>query len=166
MKLIPAGPDQLETVYQIVTTTIEEVYPHYYPSGAVAYFLRLHQREQIRQDIKNAAVYLGIDRGQAVATCTVRGDELCRLFVLPAAQGQGYGSAVMEQLEALMFASHDTITLAASLPALSFYQRRGYQQAAYVRMPADNNDYLCYWTMELHRPSSRSSNYATNSAMG
>ena len=57
----------------------------------------------------------------------------------------------MEQMEQLLWKSYDTITLAASLPALSMYCNRGYRQVAYIRLPVAEGDYLCYWTMELTR---------------
>lgn len=149
MEMIQAGTDQLEEVYSIVRTTIEAVYPHYYPAGAVAFFLSHHQRSYIAQDIGNAAVYLFVEQGNIIATCTVRGNELCRFFVLPAYQRQGFGSAIMDRLEQQLFARYNKITLAASLPALALYQSRGYQETAYVRLPVADGDYLCYWTMEL-----------------
>ena len=91
MQMLIAGLDQLEKVYNIVRTTIEEVYPHYYPAGAVTFFLSHHQRSHIEEDLRSASVYLFAIDGQAFATCTVRGNELCRFFVLPPYQGQGYG---------------------------------------------------------------------------
>ena len=153
MQMLIAGLDQLEKVYNIVRTTIEEVYPHYYPAGAVTFFLSHHQRSHIEDDLRSASVYLFAIDGQAFATCTVRGNELCRFFVLPPYQGQGYGREIMDQLEQLLWKKYNTITLDASLPALSMYRRRGYREVAYTRLLVDGGDYLCYWTMELKKDS-------------
>ena len=142
MQMLIAGLDQLEKVYNIVRTTIEEVYPHYYPAGAVTFFLSHHQRSHIEEDLRSASVYLFAIDGQAFATCTVRCNELCRFFVLPPYQGQGYGREIMDQLEQLLWKKYNTITLDASLPALSMYRSR-----------VDGGDYLCYWTMELKKDS-------------
>lgn len=151
MEMFLAGPGQLADVYNIVHTTIETVYPHYYPAGAVNFFLSHHQRSHIEQDIRRGCVYLFTNQEHPIATCTVRDNELCRFFVLPQYQHQGYGRAIMEQMEQLLWRSYDTITLAASLPALSMYCNRGYRQVAYIRLPVAEGDYLCYWTMELTR---------------
>ena len=56
MQMLIAGLDQLEKVYNIVRTTIEEVYPHYYPAGAVTFFLSHHQRSHIEEDLRNIGI--------------------------------------------------------------------------------------------------------------
>ena len=36
-------------VAEIIDKTIKAVYPHYYPSGAVQFFLDLHNEQRIRE---------------------------------------------------------------------------------------------------------------------
>ena len=51
MEIIRATNAQFQTVRDIVKTTIETVYPNYYPSGAVDFFLSYHSDEAIRETI-------------------------------------------------------------------------------------------------------------------
>ncbi len=49
--------------------------------------------ENILKDIKKNRVFLYLDTSQnAIGTVTVKGNEICRLFVLPAYQGKGFGT--------------------------------------------------------------------------
>ncbi len=57
--------------------------------------------------------------------------------------------------EQLLWKKYNTITLDASLPALSMYRSRGYREVAYTRLLVDGGDYLCYWTMELKKTPKR-----------
>ena len=136
------APD-LETVQQIVHETVRAVYPHYYPAGAVDFFLRHHRTEAIRTDIREGRVYLCIGaEGETVGTVTVWGKEICRLFVLPQYQGRGYGSALLDFAEAEIAKEFDEAVLDASMPAKPLYKKRGYQETAFHAIPA-GEDFLC-----------------------
>lgn len=51
------------------------------------FFLEHHSEENILKDIKKNRVFLYLDTSQnAIGTVTVKGNEICRLFVLPAYQ--------------------------------------------------------------------------------
>lgn len=47
MKIEITTVQQVEMVENIVHTTISEIYPHYYPKGAVLFFLQLHSEKAI-----------------------------------------------------------------------------------------------------------------------
>ena len=62
----------LSTVKHIAESTISEIYPHYYPKGAVDFFLEHHSEENISDDIQKNRVYLCCDVSRnAVGTVTV-----------------------------------------------------------------------------------------------
>ncbi|MBO7668189.1 MAG: GNAT family N-acetyltransferase, partial [Firmicutes bacterium] len=61
MKIRQAVPADLPTVAQIVRMTIRTVYPHYYPAGAVDFFLAHHADERIAADIAAGRVFLLAD---------------------------------------------------------------------------------------------------------
>ena len=52
-----------EQVAVIVKETIQKVYPHYYPSGAVQFFLDLHSEARIEEVMYSEEIYLVVVRG-------------------------------------------------------------------------------------------------------
>lgn len=65
-----AGADELEKIKDIVYQTIEEIYPHYYPEGAVAFFLSHHNENIIMEDIKQQNVYVLEESHECIGTVT------------------------------------------------------------------------------------------------
>lgn len=83
-------------VAEIVDKTIRAVYPHYYPPGAVQFFLDLYNEQRIREAFAREDIYFAAVKGEIVGTGSIRGNEICRLFILPEYQAKGYGSHVFE----------------------------------------------------------------------
>lgn len=145
MSIIKASACDFERVKYITVQTINGVYPHYYPSGAVDYFLSHHSDRNIKADIENGDVYLLLsDDNEAVGTVTIKENEICRLFVLPDCQGNGYGRELLTFAENKISEAYSSIVLAASLPAKAIYLKRGYSETEYNSIHTDNGDFLCY----------------------
>lgn len=145
MSIIMASISDFEAVKNITVQTIKSIYPHYYPSGAVDYFLSHHNDSNIKADIERCSVYLCLNNdNQAVGTVTVKENEICRLFVLPDSQGNGYGRELLTFAENRISENHSSIVLSASLPAKAIYLKRGYSETEYNSIHTDNGDYLCY----------------------
>lgn len=140
-----------EQVAAIVKETIQKVYPHYYPSGAVQFFLDLHSEARIEEVMYSEEIYLVVVRGNVIGTGSIRKNEICRLFILPEYQGKGYGSRLMDLLEAQIFENYPKVHIDASFPAESMYLRRGYQIISYEKIQTENGDFLCYHIMEKER---------------
>lgn len=135
-------------VKRIAEETIKNIYPRYYPCGAVEFFLSHHSADRIAGDVEHGNVYLCIDsKHEAVGTVTVKGNEICRLFVLPTEQGRGYGRELLLFAESLVFAEYEAVVLDASLPAKAIYMKKGYVQTEYHAMHTPSGDYLCYDVM-------------------
>ena len=144
-----ADISDFDTIFRITQETIRTIYPHYYPTGAVDFFLSHHSAENIVRDIENDLVYMCIDSYMnAVGTVTVRDNELCRLFVLPKHQGNGYGRTLLNFAEEQIAQKYDSIVLDASLPAKSIYLSRGYVITGSHTVAAQNGDFLCYDVMQ------------------
>lgn len=141
----------MDDVSNIVKTTIREIYPAYYPSGAVEYFLLHHSDEKILKDIEQGNVYILIYDGNTVATVTIHDNEICRLFVHPPMQHKGLGRALMDFSEELILRSYDNIVLDASTPAKDIYLRRGYRLIEHLVLITDNGDPLDYDSMTKAR---------------
>ena len=149
MSIRKAEITDLKQIREIVKATISVIYPHYYPRGAVEFFLNHHCEDNILDDIKNNRVFLCMDKGEAVVgTVTVKKNELCRLFVLPQYQGKGYGREMMDYAEKIISERYSEIFLDASLPAKRLYRNRGYEEIQYQTIHTFNNDFLCYDVMK------------------
>ena len=143
--------DNPAIVSGIVEKTIQNVYSHYYPSGAVQFFLDLHSEVRIRNAMSSEEIYLVMVHGNIIGTGSIRKNEICRLFILPEYQGKGYGSRLMDLLEARIFENYRKVHVDASFPAESMYLKRGYQITLYEKIETENGDFLCYHTMERER---------------
>lgn len=149
MSIELAQKQDLYVVKDITHTTINEIYPHYYPNGAVAFFLEHHNDRNIENDISGDHVFLCFDpEHNAVGTVTIRNNEICRLFVLPQYQGNGYGKELLGFAESDIAKRYNEIILDASLPAKSIYLKRGYKEIGYHTVKTEHNDYLCYDIMK------------------
>ena len=137
-----------EQVAAIVKETIQKVYPHYYPLGAVQFFLDLHSEARIEEVMYSEEIYLAMVQGNIVGTGSIRKHEICRLFILPEYQRKGYGSRLMDLLEARIFENYPKVHVDASFPAECMYLKRGYQITSYEKIKTKNGDFLCYHTME------------------
>ena len=148
MQIVRAAPSDLQTVQQIVRTTISEIYPHYYPAGAVAFFLAHHSDAAVSADLEQGLVWLcQSDAGETVGTVTVNGNEINRLFVLPSQQGRGFGRALLTFAEEQIAAEYDSIVLDASFSAKAIYLKRGYRETGFHTICA-GDDFLCYDEMK------------------
>ena len=143
----PASEADLATIRHIVRTTIETVYPQYYPAGAVAFFLSHHNDETIRQDLAAGRVFLCEDGTQITGTVTIRENEILRLFVLPECQGKGYGRELLDFAEQAVREQYPVIRIDASFAAKSIYLKRGYKETEYHKIRTENGDFLCYDVM-------------------
>lgn len=143
-----ASQNDLQTVYDIVQRTIAEIYPHYYPAGAVEFFRLHHCMEHIAQDITHGRIYLLYQAHAAVGTVTIDGNSINRLFVLPEYQGRGFGTILMDFAEEQAAQGFTEISLDASFSAQEMYLRRGYLTGSFEKIPCSQGDYLCYFIMK------------------
>ena len=146
--IVQASTADLQTVFDIVQTTIAAIYPHYYPKGAVQFFQEHQSMEHIAKDLAEGAVYLLYDGEMPAATLTINGNEINRLFVLPQMQGRRYGTKLMDFAESRIAAQHAEAVLCSSFAAQELYMKRGYTIDRYWKIPCAYGDFLCYYTMQ------------------
>lgn len=148
MSVRKAGVSDLQIIANITETTISEIYPHYYPKGAVVFFLNHHREENILRDIEHGLVFICVNSRQEVTgTVTVKDNEILRLFVLPQFQGKGYGRELLTFAENAIFENYDEAVIDSSLPAKRIYLDRGYKETESNVIEVLYNDYLCYDVM-------------------
>ena len=148
MNIRKASPADLPMVGFITRRTIQEVYPRYYPHGAVEFFLDWHKDKNILPDIEAGEVYLLFDGGMAAGTVTLHGEEITRLYVQPGLQGRGYGRALLDFAERAIGERYGKIRLEASLPAAAIYWKRGYRVTDMLTETQERGDMLCWDVME------------------
>ena len=149
MIIVSASEADFDIVKAITQQTIKAVYPHYYPKGAVDFFLAHHSDEKIMRDIRNGDVFLlYTDDNEAAGTVTTEKNEINRLFVLPEFQGHGFGGALLNYAEKRIAVNYDVAELSVSLPAKAIYLKKGYIFKEYCTIKTDNGDYLCFDNME------------------
>ncbi len=61
MEIRLATNSDLKAVKNITQQTIAEIYPHFYPKGAVDFFMKLHCEKNILDDIMLGKTYLEIE---------------------------------------------------------------------------------------------------------
>ena len=145
MSIKQAYKEDLQVVKYITIETINQIYPHYYPKGAVEFFIEHHNDANISNDIEAGRVYFCInDENQPVGTVTIKENDICRLFVLPEFQGKGYGRELLAFAENEISKTYEEILLDASLPAKRIYLKRGYKEKESHIISANYGDFLCY----------------------
>ena len=145
MSIKQAYKDDLQVVKYITAETINQIYPHYYPKGAVEFFIEHHNDTNISNDIEAGRVFLCINNeAQPVGTVTIKENDICRLFVLPEFQGKGYGRELLAFAENEIAKTYEEILLDASLPAKRIYQKRGYKEKESHIISTNYGDFLCY----------------------
>lgn len=148
MQIMKATQEHLQTVKDITHKTISEIYPHYYPKGVVDFFISHHKVENIMKDIDAGIVYLMMNDETEIGTVTLRGNEICRLFVLPQYQHQGVGRQLLDFAETMISERYTEIVIDASLPAKQMYMKRGFVATDTQKIVTDNGDVLVYDVMK------------------
>jgi GNAT superfamily N-acetyltransferase len=148
LEIIIAKPDDLHIVRDITQTTINTIYPRYYPAGAVQFFLEHHSDEHIIADISCGKVFILYADGNPAGTVTISDNNINRLFVLPKYQRKGYGKALLEySLEIATGLGYGAVLIEGDI---GFYGRCGFTYARefgirYHDLPAgaDDSFFLC-----------------------
>ncbi len=149
MKYIKATADMADAIHNILHTTIKTVYPLYYPQEVVDFFCDHHSKEHIVEGI--ASGNMGVlmdDDDNIVGTGCYYDNMITGVYVLPDHQKKGYGTYIMDQLEAGILAKYDTVSLDASPAAVFLYEKRGYKTVGHGKYDLDNDVKLVYEVME------------------
>ena len=153
MEYRKATDKEAQTVCDIVNLTKATVYPHYYTQAVVDFFGRLHSIDNITKDIDEKNIDVLIVDGKAVGTGSRSGRHITRVYVLPEYEGKGYGSVIMDHLEAGIFDEYDSCDLDASLPAAMFYEHRGYRTVEHKKHDIGDGEVMIYEIMRKERDS-------------
>lgn len=109
MYIRKANQPEFDVIKTITINTITAVYPHYYPKGAVEFFLNLHNDAAIKKDLEDNKVYVPLLEDKIIATITINQNEINRFFVSTDYQKHGYGSQILDIIEKTIFEKYDSI---------------------------------------------------------
>ena len=84
--------------------------------------------ENFCKDLERKVIYVCTEENKVIGTATLRDDEIMAVFVEPEHQGRGIGTCLMDFLEHEALAKRiERVWLVAGLPAVKFYEKRGYE---------------------------------------
>ena len=115
MEYITAGPEHIDRIHHVMQSTIRAVYPKYYPAEVVDFFCQLHSREHVQEGVESGNRDVLLDEGKIVGVGCADGNHITSVYVLPEFQGRGFGSYILDCLEARIARKHETAVLDASL---------------------------------------------------
>lgn len=148
MKYIKATSDMVNDIRNVLHTAIKTIYPQYYPEEIVDFFCRHHSKEHILDGIASENMGVLVYSDVIVGTGCFDGNHITGVYVLPSYQNQGCGSHIMNCLEEEIVKIYDTAILDASLPAVCFYEHRGYKTVGHGIYELENDMKLVYEIME------------------
>lgn len=148
MEYLTAAAEMADAIHNILHTAIRTVYPKYYPKEVMDFFCRHHSREHTLEGIASGNLGVLIDGDVIIGTGCYDKNHITGVYVLPDYQGRGYGSRIMDCLEAEISKKHDTILLEASLSAVFLYEHRGYKTIGHGIYELENDVKLVYEIME------------------
>ena len=151
MEYIEAVSNMADAIYNVLHTTIQTIYPKYYPREVTDFFCRHHSRAHIEDGIASGHMGVLVDSGHIVGTGCYDGNHITGVYVLPDYQKRGCGSMIMDCLEREIMKAHDTVVLDASLAAVVLYEHRGYQTVGHGVFELENDVKLVYEIMEKKR---------------
>lgn len=141
----------LLSVYDLVQSTIQVSYLEVYPTEAIEFFKNYHEKDNILKDAITGYTIIVQSGGEIIATGTLIGTNIRRVFVRPNFQNQGIGKSVVKRLEEK--ASLDklsTLDLSASLISRHFWESLGFTFLRENFLPVPNGKKLIFYEMEKH----------------
>lgn len=148
MEYRTATSDMADVIYNVLHTTIQTVYPKYYPKEVVDFFCHHHSKEHILDGIASGNMGVLTEDTVIVGTGCFDGSHITGVYVLPSCQKQGFGSQILNILESKIMQNHSVCVLEASLPAACLYEHRGYRTVGHGIMELENDVKLVYEIME------------------
>lgn len=148
MEIKKAELAECKAIYKIVERSISSVYPRYYSREITNFFLKLHSKDNIAQDIKKGNVFFIRENALIIGTGSIKDNHITRLYIDPDFSGQGYGQKLLETLENEVRKDYQKAVLETSLPATIFYEKNGYQMQKHLDYDIGDGYKLVYGLME------------------
>ena len=134
------------SIVQLIYHTIDVCYTGVYPPRAVQFFKEFHYPQGILERSRKGDILIMERAGEVIGTGAIVANEIYGVFVEPTAQGQGYGRAIMHELETRAKAKgHHEVELSVSLPSRRFYEGLGYELHDEAHIDVGEGQRLDFW---------------------
>jgi GNAT superfamily N-acetyltransferase len=136
----------LESVLSLIHHTIDVSYSPVYPVQAIQFFKDFHSEAKIIERHQNGVILILEKDGKVIGTGSLVGSDILGVFVHPRLQHQGYGKAIMKELEKR--AARNAVievALSVSLPSRRFYESLGYKITGSYSTDVGEGQQLNYW---------------------
>jgi len=151
----PFNKTDLHALHHMICETIDSSYSGVYPPRAVAFFKEHHSEKKIVERSADGEILILMSErdGSILATGSLIDSEIIGVFVRPDHQRQGYGKAIMVQLEQIAMEKEiPKLSLSISLPSRQFYEHLGYKVLDECVLDVGGGECLKFWSgeKELH----------------
>ncbi len=148
MEYIKATTEMAEAIHHVLHTAIRTVYPKYYPKEVTEFFCNHHSKEHVLEGINSGNMGVLMVEDRIVGTGCFDKNHITGVYVLPQYHKKGYGTHIMDCLEAEIAKKYDVAVLDASLAAALLYEHRGYKTVGHGIYELENDVKLVYEIME------------------
>ncbi|XYJ09677.1 GNAT family N-acetyltransferase [Telluria sp. B2] len=125
-----ASPDDLPVLWELRTRAVAHGCAAHYPESVLATWLATPAPASLPRLLSTGGGVAALEAGRMLgyAVLDAASGEVDAVFVEPAAQGRGVGAMLLEALEQMALrAGRERLFLSASLNAVPFYRRAGFQ---------------------------------------
>jgi GNAT superfamily N-acetyltransferase len=136
----------LESVLILIHHTIDVSYSSVYPVQAIQFFKDFHSGAKIIERHQNGEILILEKDGKVIGTGSLVGSDILGVFVHPRLQHQGYGKAIMKELEKKAVRNAvSEVAISVSLPSRRFYESIGYKITGSYSTDVGEGQQLNYW---------------------
>jgi predicted N-acetyltransferase YhbS len=141
-------PTDIDGVHELILRVIDACYPADYSPAAIEYFKAHHCVENILADAARGFTVVAAQGSKFIATGTLLGTNIRRMFVDPACQGQGVGRRIMAVLVQKARELHlPGLDLCSTLGAKGFYEGLGFRVTQNSTISLPRGQRLDYYDM-------------------
>ena len=141
--------EDADEVAQVIARTLRESNSKDYPEDYIEYTVASHSADELLKASEQRHIYVACDCERIVGTGGIAGywgsrteSILLTIFVLPQYQGKGVGRKIIQTLEQDEYALRaDRIEIPASITAVEFYRKLGYDYKNGVKELEDGRLY-------------------------
>jgi GNAT superfamily N-acetyltransferase len=136
----------VKAVLRLIHHTVDVSYAPVYPVRAIQFFKDFHAEAKILERHQNGETLILEKDGQVIGTGSLVDSDILGVFVHPRFQHQGYGKAIMKELEKKALLNEvSEVLLSVSLPSRRFYESLGYEITGACSTDVGEGQQLDYW---------------------